>query len=269
MRLVTWNVAGRVTRQPEQAAAVAALGADVVALQEVTARTLPLWRAALADAGLAACEATLDDPPAASGRRLLGVLVAAREPLERLPSPPDAPWPERVLVLPPRRRRDRQPPLADRARSGAGQGPHARGGRGLPRRAAAGAADPLRRPQHAAPRAPRRRRADLRPRQRGPAAARSAASAGTARSARSSTACASAAGSTRSARCTATRAATRAGRSPRTAAAGASTTCSRTACARSRASTPTSGAAVASATTRRSSWTSSGSSARRLPAARG
>ena len=97
MRLVTWNVAGRVTRQPEQAAAVAALGADVVALQEVTARTLPLWRAALADAGLAACEATLDDPPAASGRRLLGVLVAAREPLERLPPPADAPWPERVL----------------------------------------------------------------------------------------------------------------------------------------------------------------------------
>ena len=97
MRLVTWNVAGRVTRHPEQAAAVAALGPDVVALQEVTARTLPLWREALADAGLSACEATLDDPPVGTGRRLLGVLVAARAPLERLPSPPDAPWPERVL----------------------------------------------------------------------------------------------------------------------------------------------------------------------------
>ena len=97
MRLVTWNVAGRVTRQPEQAAAVAAIGADVVALQEVTARTLPLWRSALAEAGLAACEATLDDPPATTGRRLLGVLVAAREPLERLAPPADAPWPERVL----------------------------------------------------------------------------------------------------------------------------------------------------------------------------
>ena len=97
MRLVTWNVAGRVTRQPEQAQAVAGIGADVVALQEVTARTLPLWRAALADAGFAACEATLDDPPATDRGRLLGVLVAAREPLKRLAPPADAPWPERVL----------------------------------------------------------------------------------------------------------------------------------------------------------------------------
>ena len=97
MRLVTWNVAGRVTRHPEQAQAVAGVAADVVALQEVTARTLPLWRSALADAGFSACEATLDDPPAAGGRRLLGVLTAAREPFERLASPSGLPWPERVL----------------------------------------------------------------------------------------------------------------------------------------------------------------------------
>jgi len=98
LRLVTWNVAGRVTRQPEQAAAVASLRADVVALQEVTARTLPMWRAALAEAGYAACEATLDAPASvAPGRRRLGVLLAAREPLERLAPPRDVPWPERVL----------------------------------------------------------------------------------------------------------------------------------------------------------------------------
>ena len=78
MRLVTWNVAGRVTRQPEQAAAVGAVGADVVALQEVTARTLPLWRQALADAEFSACETTLDDPPVTTRGRLLGVLVAGR-----------------------------------------------------------------------------------------------------------------------------------------------------------------------------------------------
>jgi exonuclease III len=97
VRLVSWNVAGRATRQPEQAQVVAAVGADVVALQEVTARTLPRWRAALAEAGLDVCEATLDDPPVTTRGRLLGVLLAAREPLERLPGPPDAPWPERVL----------------------------------------------------------------------------------------------------------------------------------------------------------------------------
>jgi exonuclease III len=97
VRLVTWNVAGRVTRQPEQAAAIAAVGADVVALQEVTARTLPLWRDALADAGFVCCLASLDDVGAVSGRRPLGVLTAAREPLARLAMPPDVPWPERVL----------------------------------------------------------------------------------------------------------------------------------------------------------------------------
>jgi exodeoxyribonuclease-3 len=97
VRLVTWNVAARVSRLPEQARAVAAIAADVVALQEVTARTLPLWRAALAEAGLDACVATLDDPPATTRGRLLGVLLAARNPLERLPAPPAAPWLERVL----------------------------------------------------------------------------------------------------------------------------------------------------------------------------
>jgi exonuclease III len=96
VRLVSWNVAGRVRRQPEQAEVVAAIAADVVALQEVTARTLPLWRASLAGAGFPHVSCALDEPPEASGRRLLGVLTAAREPLETLPGPP-VPWPERVL----------------------------------------------------------------------------------------------------------------------------------------------------------------------------
>jgi exodeoxyribonuclease III len=96
VRLLTWNVAGRVTRQPEQAAVVAAAGADVVALQEVTPRTLPLWRAALERAGLTSAVTALH--LAAPGRsRVLGVLTAAREPLRALPAPADLPWPERVL----------------------------------------------------------------------------------------------------------------------------------------------------------------------------
>ena len=96
MRVVTWNVAGRVRRHAEQAAVLAAVGADVIALQEVTARTLPLWRAALADAGLAHVETALDEPVATPRPRPLGVLTASREPLERLPPPP-VPWPERLL----------------------------------------------------------------------------------------------------------------------------------------------------------------------------
>jgi len=97
VRLVTWNVAGRVGRQSEQAELIVRVGADVVALQEVTARTLPLWRGALAEAGFVACPTALDHAPSAAGRRRLGVLTAAREPLRRLAAPPGVPWPERVL----------------------------------------------------------------------------------------------------------------------------------------------------------------------------
>jgi exonuclease III len=97
VRLVTWNVAGRVSRQPEQARAIAGVGADVVALQEVTTRTLPLWRAALVDAGFGACETALEQLPAVRRGRLLGVLTAARDALVRRPAPANVPWPERVL----------------------------------------------------------------------------------------------------------------------------------------------------------------------------
>ena len=57
MRLITWNVNRRVERLAAQAAALAGRAPDVVALQEVTARSWPLWRAALATIGLphAAC----------------------------------------------------------------------------------------------------------------------------------------------------------------------------------------------------------------------
>jgi exonuclease III len=72
---------------------IAAAGADVVALQEVTARTLPLWRASLAEAGYPAVRTA----PIAAGRpRPLAVLTAARSPLELLPAP-EVPWPERIL----------------------------------------------------------------------------------------------------------------------------------------------------------------------------
>jgi exonuclease III len=104
---MTWNVAGRVQRQPEQAAAIAGIGADVVALQEVTPRTLPMWRDALHATGLTAQHTALEPPPggpsapsrppATDGRRPLGVLTAAREPLSRLAPIPALPWPERAL----------------------------------------------------------------------------------------------------------------------------------------------------------------------------
>jgi len=97
MRLVTWNVAGRVARHAEQARVVAAVDADIVALQEVTARTLPMWQTALAQVGYIGCETALGTERPAPGRRPLGVLTAARQPLTRRPGPTGLPWPERVL----------------------------------------------------------------------------------------------------------------------------------------------------------------------------
>ena len=93
--VVTWNVAGRVRSVPEQAAALGELAPDIVALQEVRAAALGLWRAELERLGYPHVLAS--DPPGARPDRRLGVLVAAREPLEEAPSPA-LPWPERHLA---------------------------------------------------------------------------------------------------------------------------------------------------------------------------
>ena len=100
MRLITWNVARRVEALAAQAAALGERAPDVVALQEVTARTLPLWEAALPVLGLPAVACTLRDADPArapAGRRRTGVLLAARA-LEPLPGLLPVPWPETALA---------------------------------------------------------------------------------------------------------------------------------------------------------------------------
>jgi exonuclease III len=95
IRVVTWNVAGRVARLDEQTEAVAGLAPDVVALQEVTASTAGRWAQALAAAGLPHADA---GEVGRSGPRRLAVMVAARGPLRPLPPPAGlaAPWPEKA-----------------------------------------------------------------------------------------------------------------------------------------------------------------------------
>jgi exonuclease III len=98
MLLVSWNVAGRVKLVPEQAARLAEVAPDVVCLQEVRDRALPLWRHALASLGL---EHIAQPPPPVkvdAGRRRLAVLTAAREPLGDAGAIAGVPWPERVLA---------------------------------------------------------------------------------------------------------------------------------------------------------------------------
>jgi exonuclease III len=95
MWLLTWNVYGRVRLRPEQAAAVLAAEADVVALQEVTPTTVTGWTQDLKDAGYSVL--TTAAGPRPEGRRRLGLIVASRTPLAATP-PFDVPWPERVLA---------------------------------------------------------------------------------------------------------------------------------------------------------------------------
>jgi exonuclease III len=95
VRIVSWNVAGRLKRLPEQAAAVLSLAPDVVALQEVTVNSLPLWREALGQAGLTHSVTPLDEAVPPKPRRL-AVLTAARTELVRR-EVEGLPWPERAV----------------------------------------------------------------------------------------------------------------------------------------------------------------------------
>jgi endonuclease/exonuclease/phosphatase family metal-dependent hydrolase len=93
-------LARRRSRLAEQAAALAGRDPDVVALQEVTPRTLPLWRAALETIGMSHVRASLDsaDParePAA--RRSTGVLLGSRTRLRAAPAL-RVPWPETAIA---------------------------------------------------------------------------------------------------------------------------------------------------------------------------
>jgi exonuclease III len=100
LRVITWNVARRSSRIVEQATALARREPDIVALQEVTQRTVSLWRSAFKLLGLIHVRASLDhaDPvrqPAT--RRVTGVMVAARSPLGDLRHTLAVPWPETAL----------------------------------------------------------------------------------------------------------------------------------------------------------------------------
>ena len=44
MKLITWNTAARKGKAPHQCAAIEKMAPDVLALQEVTKQTLPLWQ---------------------------------------------------------------------------------------------------------------------------------------------------------------------------------------------------------------------------------
>jgi exonuclease III len=96
--LVCWNVAGRVSRLPEQQDRIVESNADVICLQELTLSTVNSWRERLVDAGWPHV-ATAHVAAAEDVRRTRPLLMftATRGPLS-IVEVPDVPWPERVLA---------------------------------------------------------------------------------------------------------------------------------------------------------------------------
>jgi exonuclease III len=98
VRLITWNVARRLSALDRQAEAVGTRRPDVLCLQEITANSLPRWIAAAADLGLTHHRQSLRDGEQAPVARRTGVLVAAREPLGEPAVAPRTPWPQSVVA---------------------------------------------------------------------------------------------------------------------------------------------------------------------------
>jgi hypothetical protein len=77
VRIVSWNLAGRVKRLDEQAKRLLALEADHLCLQEVTPNTLIQWELLLGDAGYDTIQHGEPDPSTERSRPLM-VLSTSR-----------------------------------------------------------------------------------------------------------------------------------------------------------------------------------------------
>src|SRR4051812_19643326 len=101
MRLISWNVQNPgAPRLENQIAALATRAPDIVALQEVTMRSVRLFIAGLAELGLTYATDSFGltgDTSLLTGPRKYGELIASRWPLDALPANFPIPWPERVL----------------------------------------------------------------------------------------------------------------------------------------------------------------------------
>jgi endonuclease/exonuclease/phosphatase family metal-dependent hydrolase len=97
LKVLTWNVAGRLSRLDEQVDRALAHAADVICLQEVIPNALARWTERLQAAGHAvAASAVAPDAPRV---HRLGVLVASRHPILFAGPGAAVPWPERLLAV--------------------------------------------------------------------------------------------------------------------------------------------------------------------------
>jgi exodeoxyribonuclease III len=95
VKLLCWNVAGRVRRAGEQLELVRSTGADIVCLQEMSAATSRLWCEGLRQAGFTSIH--VGEPAPSPSGRVLSVLTASREELEPV-ALEGLPLPERALA---------------------------------------------------------------------------------------------------------------------------------------------------------------------------
>ncbi len=99
VRLISWNVAGRVAKLPRQAERLTDRAPHIVALQEITATTLPLWRSEVESRGYNVL-ASLDlaeERNLLEGRRL-SVILASKWAMRTLPPAEfSIPWMERII----------------------------------------------------------------------------------------------------------------------------------------------------------------------------
>lgn len=101
MRLISWNVAGRVRSTGAQIRAVLDRDPDLVCLQELRSKTAPEWAEALRGAGLPHSVNSFGLAPnreILTGPRRYGELIACRWRLDPLPQADfNVPWPEKIV----------------------------------------------------------------------------------------------------------------------------------------------------------------------------
>jgi exodeoxyribonuclease III len=103
VKLLSWNLAGRLRRIPPQVEMLASRTPDLVVLQEVTQPGLSLLRTLLAKGGLVHQADSFELAPYAAiltGPRRYGLLIASRFPIHPWELGCfDVPWPERILSV--------------------------------------------------------------------------------------------------------------------------------------------------------------------------
>ncbi|MFP7296874.1 endonuclease/exonuclease/phosphatase family protein [Neobacillus niacini] len=103
MKLITWNVAGRVKMLPKQIEHLAALQPDIITLQEVTKTTAPLFKELLPSLGLKHIVCSTDFGKGSSllkGPRRYGLIIASKWDLSHPAIGGELiPWPERFLSV--------------------------------------------------------------------------------------------------------------------------------------------------------------------------